>query len=92
MTKEEIFEEFGEDLSDTAINKITEYYSDSTNHDIGDNYVVVNTMDSLLEDGTKKKTPGLLAGLEVHPLYPYDKMNELSWSNTRRLIPVYECQ
>jgi hypothetical protein len=30
-------------------------------------------MDYLLEDGTKATgpTPGILAGLEVHPLYPH---------------------
>ena len=49
-------------------------------------------MDTLLETGEKKKTPGILAGLEIHPFYPYDKMNEDSWASSRRLVPVYECQ
>lgn len=93
LTKTEIFEEFGEDLSEEAMNNVEEYFSDTTNHDFGDNYVMINTNDSLLEDGDKKqKTPGLLAGLEVHPFYPYDKLNESMWSLSRRLIPVYECQ
>ena len=93
LTKTEIFEEFGEDLSDEAMNNVEEYFSDATNHDFGDNYVMINTNESLLEDGDKKqKTPGLLAGLEVHPFYPYDKLNDSQWSLSRRLIPVYECQ
>ena len=92
MTKEEILEEYGEDMSNEGISKLENYFPDTTKTLLGDNYVTINTMDTLLEDGEKKKTPGLLAGLEVHPLYPYDKMNETGWSVARRLIPVYECQ
>lgn len=95
LTKEEILEEFGEDLTDEAYDKIDDYFADTTRSDFGDNYIYVNTMDSLLENGEKgnpKKTPGILAGLEVHPFYPFNKMNESGWSLSRRLIPVYECQ
>ena len=93
LTKNEVLEEYGEDLNDDASNKIEDYFSDPTNHDYSDHYVMIPTNDSsIIEDGTPKKTPGLLAGLEVHPIYPYDKMNENNWSSSRRLIPVYECQ
>ena len=85
-------EEFGEDLTDEATRNIDDYFADSSNLSWNDNYVVVNTMDTLLETGEKKKTPGILAGLEIHPFYPYDKMNEDSWASSRRLVPVYECQ
>lgn len=92
LTKEEVLEEFGDDLTDEAINNIDDYFKDASRSDIGDNYVYVHANESLLENGEKKKTPGLLAGLEVHPLYPFDKLDESAWSYSGRLITVYECQ
>ena len=93
LTKVEILEEFGEDLSDEAVNKIEDYFSDTNNHSWNDQYVIIPTSDtSILEDGQRKPSPGILAGLEIHPVYPYDKMNEDNWSASRRLVPVYECQ
>ena len=93
LTKDEILEEFGEDMSDQAISKLNEYYDKNLRGDLLNDYVVVNSkMDYLLEDGTTQssKTPGILAGLEVHPLYPYDTDEWATISN--RTIPVYECQ
>ena len=94
MTKDEILEEFGEDLTDAAIGKVDEYFSDVQYGDSLYDYVIVNQeMDYLLEDGNKATgpTPGILAGLEVHPLYP---QNTDEWATTvsNRVIPVYECQ
>ena len=94
MTKDEILEEFGEDLTDAAMEKVDEYFSDVQYGDSLYDYVVVNQeMDYLLEDGNKATgpTPGILAGLEVHPLYP---QNTDEWATTvsNRVIPVYECQ
>ena len=74
MTKDEILEEYGEDLSDIAIGKIEDYFSDKEHGEAIFDYITVNQeMDYLLEDGTKSSgpTPGILAGLEVHPLYPH---------------------
>ena len=62
-------------MSDQAISKLNEYYDKNLRGDLLNDYVVVNSkMDYLLEDGTTQssKTPGILAGLEVHPLYPHD--------------------
>ena len=94
MTKDEILEEFGEDLTETAINKVDSYFSSIMEGSTLNDYVVVNSnMDVLLDDGTTTQhpTPGILAGLEVHPLYPY---NTDEWASTisNRLIPVFECQ
>ena len=94
MTKDEILEEFGEDLTDIAIGKIEDYFSDVNHGQAIYDYITVNSnMDYLLEDGTKATgpTPGILAGLEVHPLYPY---NTDEWASTvnNRVIPVFECQ
>lgn len=94
MTKDEILEEYGDDLSDSAINQIIGYFSDVDHGNTLNDYIVVNSkMDELLEDGTSKEhlTPGILAGLEVHPLNPYNT-DEWATSIRRRVIPVYECQ
>ena len=94
MTKDEILEEFGDDLTDIAVGKIEDYFSDILHGSALNDYVVVNSeMDYLLEDGSTErgKTPGILAGLEVHPLYPHDT-DEWATTITNRTIPVYECQ
>ena len=92
MTVDEILEEFGEDLSAEAVHKIEDYYSDTQHGSVLNDYVVLNSeMEYLLEDGTTQisKTPGILAGLEVHPIYPTD---EWATTTSTRTIPVYECQ
>lgn len=94
MTKDEIYEEFGEDLNDKALNELEEYFTGIKYGDYLNSYVVVNSeMERMLDDGTSEKgpTPGILAGLEVHPLYPYDT-EQWAASHSNRLIPVYECQ
>jgi hypothetical protein len=50
-------------------------------------------MDYLLEDGTTSSGPttGILAGLEVHPLYPYTS-DEWATTMSNRTVPVFECQ
>ena len=72
LTKDEIFEEFGEDLSDVAAGKIDEYFAGDKRWEFaGNDYITVpGRMDELLEDGTRQRgpTPGILAGLEVHPV------------------------
>ena len=94
MTKEEILEEFGDELTTAAVNKVEEYFTDHQHGGVLNDYVVVNSkMDYLLDDASSTigPTPGILAGLEVHPLYPY---NTDEWATTmsNRVIPVYECQ
>ena len=94
LTRDEILEEFGEDLSDIAIGKIDDYFaSDRDFNYAGHDFITVPAaMDRLLEDGTRQRgpTPGILAGLEVHPIWPFD---ETHYSNlAKRVIPVFECQ
>ena len=93
LTKDEILEEFGEDLTVKAIAKVEEYFSGMQHGDVLNDYVVVNTkMDSLLDDDSNpKKTPGILAGLEIHPLYPHVS-DEWATTINNRVIPVFECQ
>lgn len=94
LTKDEILEEFGEDLTDEAVRKVEDYFSDMQHGDVLFDYVTVSQeMDYLLEDGSTErgKTPGILAGLEVHPLYP-DTQDEWTTNLSNRVIPVFECQ
>lgn len=95
MTKEEILEEFWDDLPDSAINKINDYFSGSSRDEWGYDYVTLpSSMETLLPGGDSMTvpSPGVLAGLEVHPLYPFGG-DELSNTNySYRTIPVYECQ
>lgn len=94
LTKDEILEEFGDDLTDKQANELEEYFSGDERYDYTYAHVILpSSMDTLLEDGTKQSspTPGILAGLEVHPLYPFEDYN--NYTNIhRRVIPVYECQ
>jgi hypothetical protein len=55
---------------------VEKYFSDVREGNNLYDYVVVNSkMDYLLEDGTTSTgpTPGILAGLEVHPMYPHNQ-------------------
>lgn len=94
LTKDEILEEFGEDLTSAAISEVENYFSGTRKYDYTDDHVVINTtMDELLENGDtqRRPTPGILAGLEVHPLWP-DDADEWYQDLSNRVIPVYECQ
>ena len=94
LSKDEILEEYGEDLTDPSIKKIDDYFSGDERYDITFDYVTVpSAMTTVLDDGTRQKgpSPGILGGLEVHPLYPFDDYNNYR-NFHRRVIPVYECQ
>lgn len=94
LTKEEILEEFGDRLSDSAISDLESYFEGNYREDYGFDYVTIPTsMEVLVEDGTitRKPTPGILAGLEAHPLNPWES-NETNVRKLFKTIPVYECQ
>ena len=92
LTKDEILEEFGEDLTDQALSEINEYFESPRRWDYGNDHIVVRTgLDSLVEDSVEQPKTGILAGLEVHPIWPHDAEN---WYTElgNRVIPVFECQ
>lgn len=94
LTRDEILEEFGEDLTMEAIDKLDTYFTGIRHWDYSDSHVIVNAkMDELLTDGetATRPTPGILAGLEVHPLWPNDA-DEWYMDISTRVVPVYECQ
>lgn len=93
LTRDEILEEFGEELTDAAIKQLDDYFT-GVNRDSLDGHIIINSeMERFLEDGSKEKgpTPGILAGLEVHPLYP-DNDDSWNYSISNRVVPIYECQ
>ena len=91
LTKDEILEEFGEDLSDSAISTLNTYFEHERTWDYTKDFIYVHgTADTLLE-GDKTLTPGIIAGLEVHPMWPHDA-DEWYTRLSNRVIPVYECQ
>lgn len=92
LTQEEILEEFGDELSNEAFNSIEDWFDKYSRENWGTEFITVPTsMDVLIDGDVKRKpTPGILAGLEVHPLHYWDK-NDYSYQE-RKTIPVYECQ
>ena len=87
LTLEQIFNEYDEELTSEARTKLKNDFHHDTRSD-RNIYVRVPA-----GDGYNKipqgETPGLLAGLEVHPLRD---LGEPYYSYTSNLIPVYECE
>lgn len=76
LTKEEVFEEFGEELPSGAVEKLDNYFYEGHRDFEEGEFVVVPTSVSndIIDSGNVQKgpTPGILAGLEVTPIYPYN--------------------
>ena len=94
MTREQILSEFADDLSSEAINRLKTMFS---RRDQGDRAIVVRSTGALYsDDGTilgnpHEPKPGILAGLEVHPVYPWDDAGQYTHINSE-MISVYECE
>ena len=94
LTKEQILNEFADDLGRDAINKLM---SSKGRKDRGDRAVVVRSTGSLYTDSGSllgdphEPKPGILAGLEVHPLFPWDESGQYTNMNSD-LFEVYECE
>ena len=94
MTREQILSEFADDLSNEAINRLKTMFS---RRDQGDRAIVVRSTGALYsDDGTilgnpHEPKPGILAGLEVHPVYPWDDAGQYTHINSE-MISVYECE
>lgn len=94
LTRDEIFEEFGEDLSSEAASELEKYYTTPNRNDQSTaHFVLPDVMDSYLDDGSKSSRsrlkPGILAGLEAHPIWDREEYFT-RWRN--KVLPVYECQ
>lgn len=94
LTKEQILNEYGDDLSKEAIDKLSGLTS---RRDQGDRSILVRSTGALYADDAKiigdphEPKPGILAGLEVHPIFPWDDAGQYTHMNTN-LIEVYECE
>ena len=94
LTQEQILSEYSDDLSKEAIDKLTGLRS---RKDQGDRGVIVRTTGALYADDAKilgdphEPKAGILAGLEVHPIFPWDDAGQYTNINSN-LIEVYECE
>lgn len=94
MTKEQILNEFADDLNSDAITRLKGMFS---RRDQGDRAVVVRSTGALYtDDGSilgspHEPKPGILAGLEIHPIYPWDDAGQYTHINSE-MISVYECE
>ena len=94
LTKEQILSEYADDLSGDALKELKQMGS---SRDKGDRAIVVRATGALYSDkggilgDPHEPTPGILAGLEVHPIYPWDDSGQY-YNFNRKLIEVYECE
>ena len=94
LSVEQILSEYSDDLSGEAIEKLKSTYS---RRDQGDRGVIVRATGALYADDAKllgdpnANKPGILAGLEVHPIFPWDDAGQYMNINSN-LIEVYECE
>lgn len=86
LTREQIMSEFGDELDADAKELIK---NDTTRGIENTNYTYVRTASSYNDGGVPRVTPGILGGLEVHPMRETNKDRYVVNDN---LIPVYECE
>ena len=94
LTKEQVLNEYADELGNDAINKLKGMFS---RRDRGDRAIVVRSTGALYADDAQilgephEPKPGILAGLEVHPIFPWDDAGQYTHINSE-LIQVYECE
>lgn len=94
MNREQILEEFADDLGKDAIERLNGMFS---RRDRGDRAIVVRSTGALYADDATllgephEPKPGILAGLEVHPIFPWDDAGQYTHINSE-MIEVYECE
>ena len=73
MNKEQVLNEYADDLGNDAITRLNGMFS---RRDQGDRAIVVRATGALYADDARllgephEPKPGILAGLEIHPLFP----------------------
>ena len=94
LNKEQILNEFSDELNKDAIDRLNGMFS---RRDRGDRAIVVRSTGALYADDAQilgephEPKPGILAGLEVHPIFPWDDTGAYTHLNSD-LIQVYECE
>lgn len=94
MTREQIIEEYGDDLSDEAISQLDEE-SGRRSYDESAVFLHIernlDTVDGQNSYAGMFRNDGILGGLEATPLFPWDHEGLFNYNNAR-VFPVYECQ
>lgn len=94
LTKEQILDEFGDDLGPEAVDRLEGMFE---RYSYDDRAVVIRSTGALYDDNAdilgngKTPSPGILGGLEIHPLFPWDESGRYTYSNAD-VIEVYECE
>ena len=94
LTKEQILDEFGDQLKPDVKAHL---FKNFERHDYDRGSIVVRSTGALYADDAEiigdphSKKPGLLAGLEVHPLFYWDEAGRYSY-RTSDVLEVYECE
>ena len=93
LTPEQVLAEFGDELSQDAKNQLKE---DNVKSDSAGDYVYVNVPETLVYDDSSNRaviaripSAGILGGLEVSPVLPYD--SEIT-NRHESTVTVYECE
>lgn len=94
LTKGQILDEFGDDLGPEAIERLDGMFE---RYSYDDRAVLVRSTGALYNDNAellgngKTPSPGILGGLEIHPLFPWDESGRYTYSNAD-VVEVYECE
>ena len=94
LTKEQILDEFGDDLGPEAVDRLEGMFE---RYSYDDRAIVIRSTGALYDDNAdilgdeKTPSPGILGGLEIHPLFPWDESGRYTYSNAD-VIEVYECE
>lgn len=97
LTKDQILLEFGDELSNEAKSKLNDKEHIHENdhgaiyvHSINNNiYHDANSTNDMGLVTVREPSPGILGGMEVTPLHPFD---DFYGTCHRPLIPIYECE
>ena len=94
LTKDQILNEYADDLGKEAVEKLDSMFS---RRDRGDRAILIRSTGALYGDDAallgnpQEPKPGILAGLEVHPIFPWDDAGQYTHINSE-LLEVYECE
>ena len=94
LTKEQILTEYADDLGSDALEAL-KTTSSRRNRDNG--AIIVRSTGPLYDPkgeilgNPHEQTPGILAGRELHPLFPWDETGSYNYNNSD-LFEVFECE
>ena len=94
MNKTQIMKEYKEELNSEALKKLEDILGKGWDN-AGSVWVrtehAVTVADNGLIETKEAPSPGILGGLEVAPIYPWNEAGQYNYRN-KPVIPVYECE